>query len=237
LNASNGTFVLIYKTIVTDAIMLERDLAELLEGTTDAAFAVDLQGEIRMWNKGAEKLFGYPASLAVGKSCAKLIGGRIGTGTPICCESCDILECARKGSEIFNFDMEIRTSVGKPVWVNVSLLVASNSRTERRLAVHFMRDISERKKAEHLTNEVMSMARNLVSGVDESSALPPTSPLTVQELNILRLLALGKTTNEVTTELQISMRTLRNHIYHVNKKLHTRSRVEALMLALKRGLI
>jgi hypothetical protein len=30
-------------------MMLERQLAELLEGTTDAAFAVDLQREVRTW--------------------------------------------------------------------------------------------------------------------------------------------------------------------------------------------
>ena len=217
--------------------MQERQLAELLEGTTDAAFAVDLQGEVRTWNKAAEKLFGYPASLAIGKSCAALICGRLATGKPVCCESCDILECARNGPDIPNFDMEIRTRSGEAVWVNVSLLIASNEQTQHRLAVHFMRDVRERKKAEHLTSEVMRMARNLVSGAVESSALPPIFPLTAQEKNILRLLAAGKTTKGATAELQISMRTLRNHIYHLNQKLHTKTRVEAVMQALKRGLI
>jgi DNA-binding CsgD family transcriptional regulator len=219
--------------------MLEQQLAKLLEGTTDAAFAVDIQGEIRTWNKAAEKLFGYPASLVIGKSCAALIGGRIATGAPVCCGSCDILECTRKGTEISNFDMEVRTRSKHSVWVNVSLLVAANERTQRRLAVHFMRDIRERKKAEHLTTKVMKMARDLVSDVEESKsrALPPISPLTSQEKNILRLLAAGKTTKEVTAELQISTRTLRNHIYHVNQKLHTRSRIEAVMQALERGLV
>jgi PAS domain S-box-containing protein len=217
--------------------MLERQLAKLLEGTTDAAFAVDLQGEIRTWNRAAEKLLGYPASLAIGKPCAALIGGRISASRPVCGEGCDIRECARKGTEISNFDMEVRTRSKHSVWVNVSLLVASNEGTQRRLAVHFMRDIRERKKAEHLTSKVMRMARDLVSDVEESRALPPISPLTTQEKNILRLLASGKTTKEVTAELQISTRTLRNHIYHVNQKLHTRSRIEAVMQALQRGLI
>lgn len=116
-------------------------------------------------------------------------------------------------------------------------LIAANEQTQHRLAVHFMRDIRERKKAEHLTSEVMRMARNLVGGAEESGALPPISPLTAQEKNILRLLASGKTTKEVTAELQISLRTLRNHIYHANQKLHTRTRVEAVTQALKRGLI
>ena len=216
--------------------MLERQLAELLEGTPDAAFAVNLQGEVRTWNKAAEKLFGYPTSLALGKRCADLVSGRIATGRPVCCESCDLLECAQKGQEVSNFDMEVRTRSRKNVWVNVSLLVASNKQTGQRLAIHFMRDIHDRKKAEHLTSTMLRMAKALVSG-QESGALPPISSLTAQEKNILRLLASGKNTKEVTAELQISMRTLRNHIYHVNQKLHTRSRIEAVMQALKRGLI
>jgi PAS domain S-box-containing protein len=217
--------------------MLEGELAELLEGTTDAAFAVDLQGEVRTWNKAAENLFGYPASMAIGMSCASLIGGRIASSTPMCSQSCYILECARHGTQIPNFDVEIRTRSGQPVWVNVSLLVASNGRTQRLLTVHFMRDIRERKKAELLTSKVLRLARNLVSDVEESSALPPISELTAQERNILSLLASGKTTTEVTAELQISLRTLRNHISHVNQKLHTRNRIEAIMQALRRGLI
>jgi len=217
--------------------MLERELAELLEGTTDAAFAVDLHGEVRIWNKAAEKLFGYPASLAIGKPCVVLVGGRIATEKEVCSESCDILDCVRTGREMSNFDMEINTRGRERVWVNVSLLVAVNEGTDRRLAIHFMRDVRERKRAEHLTSKMLIIANELVNGVVESDTLPPIPPLTAQEKNILLLLASGKTTKEMTAELQISPRTLRNHIYHVNQKLHSRSRIEAVMQASKRGLI
>ena len=217
--------------------MLERELAELLEGTMDAAFAVDLQGEIRTWNKATEKLFGHAASHAIGKQCAKLVGGCSGTDTPICRESCDLLECVQNGREITNYDMQIKTSSGQPVWVNVSLLVASNDRTERRLAVHFMRDISERKNAEQLTVKMLRLAKDLVNGTRESNGLPPISKLTPQEMKILHLLASGKATNDITTELQISPPTLRNHLNHINQKLHTTSRIEAVIQAQKRGLI
>jgi PAS domain-containing protein len=37
--------------------MLEVELFNLLEGTSDAAFAVSEHGEICSWNKAAEKLF------------------------------------------------------------------------------------------------------------------------------------------------------------------------------------
>lgn len=217
--------------------MLELELAQLLEGTTDAAFAVDLQGDVRTWNKAAEKLFGYPASHAIGKPCAELVGGIVETGAPVCRQSCDVLECVRNGREISNYDMRIRTRTERSVWVNVSLLVASIGRTERRLAVHLLRDIRERKQAEHRTSKLLRIARDIVSGTGEVHAFPPISPLTKQERAILAHFASGKTTAEVTAELGISSPTLRNHLYRVNQKLHTKSRIEAVIQALKRGLI
>ena len=217
--------------------MLERQLAELLEGTTDAAFTVDLQGEIRTWNKAAENLFGLPASSAVGKTCAAFVKGRVDGRTPVCCESCDVLECVRAGRDVSNFDMEISTAAGRRVWVNVSLLVTHDDHTERSLVVHMMRDIRRRKKTEQLTREMFRIARSLVNSAEQSGELPPIVPLTSQEKKILALLVAGKATKEVAGELQISMSTLRNHISHINQKLHTRNRTEAVMKALKRGII
>lgn len=49
--------------------MLEQELFNLLEGTSDAAFAVSDQGESCFWNKAPEKLFGYTASEVRNKTC------------------------------------------------------------------------------------------------------------------------------------------------------------------------
>lgn len=218
-------------------MMSEQQLTQLLEGTTDASFTVDLQGEIRTWNKAAENLFGYPASSAVGNSCATLIKGRVDSRTTVCCQSCDVLECVRAGREVSNFDMEISTRAGRRIWVNVSLLVTYDQHTERRLIVHMMRDIRRRKKAEQLTGEMFRIAKSLVNNAEQGGELPPMVPLTSQEKKILRFLIAGKSTKEAAEELRISMGTLRNHISHINQKLHTKNRTEAVMKALKRGII
>jgi PAS domain S-box-containing protein len=218
-------------------LMLEFQLGELLEGTADAAFAVDIRGEVRTWNRSAERLFGYNAPNAIGKQCSELICGQIADGITVCCESCDLLNCVRAGKEVSNYDMEITTSSGQQVWVNVSLLVVHNQRTERRLIVHFMRDIRERKKVELQMAKILKLARELASRTQETISLPPIVSLTAQECNALRLISTGKTGKEVSEELNISVSTLRNHMYHINQKLHTSSRTEAVVQALKRGLI
>jgi PAS domain S-box-containing protein len=217
--------------------MMDQQLAELLEGTTDAAFTVDLQGEIRTWNKAAENLFGYPASRAIGSACAMVVKGRVDRRTAVCCQSCDVLECIRAGRDVSNFDMEISTRAGRRIWVNVSLLVTHDQHTGRRRIIHMMRDIRRKKQAERLTQEMVRIAKSLVNSAEQSGELPPIVPLTSQEKKILSLLIDGKATHEMAAELQISMSTLRNHISHINQKLHTKNRTEAVMKALKRGII
>ncbi len=217
--------------------MREWELAAMLEGTSDAAFAVDLQGEIKTWNKAAEKLFGGDASSVLGKQCATLFAGRTASELPICRDECHILTCARKGKGVPNFDMQVNTSTGRQKWINVSILIVTNDHTERRLTVHLVRDIGKRKKTEDLSNQVLQMARNLVTSVDKVENAPPAVSLTEQEKKILTLIAAGKTTKDIALELNISISTLRNHISHVNQKLNTSNRLGAAMQAIKNGLI
>jgi DNA-binding CsgD family transcriptional regulator len=139
------------------------------------------------------------------------------------------------GPSLSNFDMEARPEGRPAFWANVSLLVADDPHTEQRLVVHFVRDIANRKRAEHFAAEVLSLARRLTTG--KGGELTPAPSLTAQERTILELLRDGDGTREIGRKLEMSAGTLRNHILHVNRKLGTHSRVEAVMQAVKRGLI
>jgi len=53
----------------------------------------------------------------------------------------------------------------------------------------------------------------------------------------LQLFAEGNTSATIARTLGISAQTLRNHLHHINRKLHTRSRLEAVTHAQRRGLL
>lgn len=217
--------------------MLERELFTLLESTADAAFTVDDRGLVRSWNRAAEKLFGHDATSVVDKPCADLFHGRDAFGTPVCSEHCNVIECALQHRDTPNYDIEVETQSGDKVWVNVSILVFHDERAQRTLVVHLARDIGARKEQERLAQQLVQVARKLSSVSGDADAAAPVSPLTRQEQRVLRMLAAGKSPERVAQELKISSRTLRNHIHHVNQKLQTRNRLEAVMQASRRKLI
>jgi two-component system, NarL family, response regulator NreC len=62
-------------------------------------------------------------------------------------------------------------------------------------------------------------------------------PLSDREREVLRLLALGHTNQEIATELYISVRTAETHRAHIMQKLRLSSRAELVRYALAEGLL
>ncbi|MFL5884442.1 MAG: HDOD domain-containing protein [Thermoleophilaceae bacterium] len=60
-------------------------------------------------------------------------------------------------------------------------------------------------------------------------------PLSERELEVLRWLARGRLYKEIAGELGVSPSTVRNHLHHVYRKLGSRDRAQAVLLASERG--
>lgn len=217
--------------------MLETELFALLERTSDAAFCVTEQGEIQSWNKAAEKLFGYSRSQALKKTCYQLLEGVGPLGTRVCHQHCSVAECAGNHAEIPNFDMSVKTSSSERLWINMSTVVFENARTGNRLLIHLAHDITAQKQTEELTQKMLDLARQLSSTQPAAGRAAPTVPLSEQEKQVLRLFAEGKSSAHICRTLHISSSTLRNHLHHINQKLRTHNRLEAVMNAIQRKLI
>lgn len=217
--------------------MLESELFAFLSHTADAVFALSDQGEIEFWNKAAERLIGYPAEEVKGKTCYQVLQGVGALGTRICHDGCSVMECAAKNADIPNFDMSIKTRSGQRIWINMSTIAFQNPRTGRRLLVHLAHDISEQKKTEQLVHKMRDVAQQFNQIADPAGRAAPVADLSEQEKQILRLFAEGKSPANIARSLAISSQTLRNHLHHINQKLRTHNRLEAVMHAIHRKLI
>ena len=219
--------------------MLETELFELLQHTADAAYTVTEGGEILFWNDAAERLFSYPASEVLHRNIDDVLEARDALGTPALAKGS---EAATRNPDsasggIPNFDLEVRTRSGSRIWVNVSTIVFDNRRTGRRLIARLVRDIDKRRRNEDLMTRMLEAARQLVSLASDPSDHAVVDPLSDQERRILKLFADGRNATTIARQLRISPQTLRNHLHHINRKLRTNNRLEAVTHAQRRGLI
>ena len=65
----------------------------------------------------------------------------------------------------------------------------------------------------------------------------PTDPLTARELEIVKLVAEGHTSDEIAEALVIAKKTVEHHRSHILEKLGMRDRVDLTRYAIRRGLI
>ncbi|MGA2504079.1 MAG: response regulator transcription factor [Anaerolineales bacterium] len=82
-----------------------------------------------------------------------------------------------------------------------------------------------------------SVARKVLNELSTppQSLLTP-DPLTARELEILRLIAQGKSNKEISGRLIIAEETVHTHVSNILNKLHLASRTQAALYALKEGI-
>ena len=86
------------------------------------------------------------------------------------------------------------------------------------------------KLAEHVLQQFQELS-------SKSEAEAFISPLTPREIEILEFIAKGFLNKQIAAELGISEQTIKNHVTSILRKLNANARTEAVVVAIKQGLI
>ena len=119
-------------------------LGAIVDSSDDAIISKDLNGVITSWNKSAERVFGYTADEAIGKSITMIIPrDRLD-------EEPQILSCIRRGERIEHFETIRRRKDG--VLRNISLTISPIKDSTGRIigASKIARDTTESRRAERV---------------------------------------------------------------------------------------
>jgi two-component system response regulator DegU len=100
-------------------------------------------------------------------------------------------------------------------------------------------------RGEHPINESLTtrpkLAEQVLHQFQElslrSEAEPFIAPLTPREMEILQYIAQGYLNKQIAAELDISEQTIKNHVTSILRKLNANARTEAVVVAIKQGLI
>ena len=148
-----------YQTLMS--VDAAQRLAAIVESSDDAIISKDLNGIVASWNNGAERLFGYAAQEAIGKSIVFLI--------PLDRrhEETEILERIRRGERIKHYETVRRRNDGSLVEISLTVSPVRDHTGNLIGASKIARDISERKRAEErlslLAREVDHRAKNVLA--------------------------------------------------------------------------
>jgi PAS domain S-box-containing protein len=137
---------------------LQAHLATIVECSNDAVVSKDLDGIVKTWNKGAERIFGYAAEEAIGRSIQMLIPKEISD------EETDILARIRRGEGIKHYETTRVRKDGTCISVSVSVSPLRNASAKIIGAAKIARDITEKKLAEE---EIFRLNQHLEERVRE----------------------------------------------------------------------
>ncbi|TPN81970.1 PAS domain S-box protein [Mesorhizobium sp. CU2] len=175
-------------------------LAAIVDSSYDAIIGKDLNSVITDWNQAAERMFGYSADEAIGRSILMLIPEHLQGEEP------EIIARIRKGERIPSFETIRKRKDGSPITVSLTI---SPIRTPEGVIVgasKIARDITAAKESERrirlLMREVNHRVKNqfavILSMVRETSKRS-TDPREFEELIRSRIMALSRSHDLLVT--------------------------------------
>ncbi|WP_309708665.1 response regulator transcription factor, partial [Armatimonas sp.] len=88
-----------------------------------------------------------------------------------------------------------------------------------------------------LSSQVATLLMQSLQGTSASTSVPEPPPLSVRELEVLRLIAEGLGNAEIAAQLFVSETTVKSHVSNILGKLHLADRTQAAVYAWKQGMM
>lgn len=191
------------------------------------AFTSGPDGTLTGWNEAAERLLQTRSDEVLGRSCHEVIAGLDQFGNLYCGRNCPIRRMACSGASISSFRLEVADGEGEHLPLNISIVVVDGSPDCGPSLVHLL---------EPLFGEPDEPRGSEIPAGRRRPSTRRIGRLTARELEVLRMVGTGATTDDCAAALGISKATVRNHIQNCLRKLRAHNRIEAVRFAERLGL-
>ncbi|MCU0234560.1 MAG: LuxR C-terminal-related transcriptional regulator [Thermoanaerobaculales bacterium] len=221
------------------------NVATIVGKAARAAVAVDPDNHISHWNKAAVEVFGFSEDEVLGRNLQQVIQARDVHGNRLPTSHSALHEMIGIGEAPQSFELAVITATGKMLRVAVSVVVVLGPQRGEYALVYLMTPHHRRRRADEAIDRLLAQVNipgvtvpgtTAPSGAEHRGSRQPPS-LTRRQLEVLLLMAEGKNSDEIATELGISINTVRTHTQGILRTLSAANRLEAVSRALHERLI
>lgn len=187
------------------------ELEEILAHSEDAIIRLDAEGRIQVWNRGAEKLFGYTAQEAIGREVNRLL---LPPGPESRREAAMIRRELRRGGSLLDYHTTRVRKDGEAMAVSLSQTVIRDTSGAANGFTLIIRDVTRHKALENrmLRSEKLAAAGRLAAGI----AHEINNPIGII-LNRLDCLDLDLRESDAETSVRDDLRVIREQTERVGE--------------------
>ena len=208
------------------------------------AYAMSLDQTILFWNQSAQRILGYSPVQVVGRRCFEIPPSIAQGGlNSECRHGCLSMRYLRDGRIPPAIRLRLLCASGQRKLVNLKPMVVAGLLTDAPLIVHLFDEATDVEDFDHaldsVREEISLSGAQVVSDHAPPQAVDPADAvrLSPRQLEVLRLVALGRRSPQIAAQLGISIHTVDNHIRHLRRKLGAASKLEAVVAAVRRGIL
>ena len=199
-------------------------------------YAVDLDQRITSWNAAAfEQL--RAGDDVIGRRCYEVLASIDQRNASLCRPNCPVITQARTGRPSRDFEVWAHPRGGEPGRVEVTILLQEAADPADTRVVHMVRPVEE-----HLVPAAAprrQVLRAFRGGKRQAEPVDAAlaNAITPRQIAALKLLAEGYSPDEIAGSLGVRPITIRNHIQAAMDRPGARSRLEAVIIATRAGLL
>ena len=215
------------------------DILALLAIARFGACATSPQGTIVFWNRTAERILGMPSAQVIGRQINEIIAAAAPHQSGVASSSNRLpagpLDAGHSPCPLI---VSMLCASGGHKQIALTPVVVADQPGNDALTVYLFDDPSQTQPPSPARSAMPSPTSEQHEPVPASAARAPgPNPLSGREMQILRLIAVGTDTDQIAADLQISFHTVRNHVRSLRNKLGAKTKLDAVLTAMRHGLI
>jgi DNA-binding CsgD family transcriptional regulator len=215
------------------------DARTIVHNANRAAIATNLENRVQHLNRAASELLGHPHDDVIGRNLLRITKAHDIFGNRLRDEHCAFYQMVQMGEAPESFELDLLDSANNKTRVAVSVVVVIAQTAALSSFVYLMTPLRRRRRADEAIDRLLAQGRSEVraagSGFEKEEG--DDLLLTRRQLEVLRLLAVGRSSREIAAELSISVHTVRSHVQRAFKTLGVSNRIEAVTTAQKNRLL